>query len=136
MSLLADWPRVFLWRPPSRTADLHAASPMGRGWEPTSLVIPLMARLTSSSPLSSFPLTQSTVAQAPFFFFFYQKRNDHPNQSFSLSRHFFLSTEFYLLSYIYLPLLLLLLHCIYLLSTAAFRKINKCCEARGWLITF
>lgn len=57
MSLLADWPCVFLRRPPSGTADMHAASPSGGAWGPTSLIIPLMARLTSSSLLSSFPST-------------------------------------------------------------------------------
>lgn len=34
MSLLADWPCVVLRRPPSGTADMHAASPTGGGGDP------------------------------------------------------------------------------------------------------
>lgn len=101
--------------------------PHGRGWGPTSLIIPLMARLTSSSPLSSFPLTPiySTTSLFP------KRGTIAPNVHFHFS-----SPEFYFLSSIHLPLLLLLLPCAYLPCTVAFRKINKCGEARAWLITF
>lgn len=63
MSLLADWPCVFLWRPPTGTADMHSVSP----WQRTHLLaVPLTARLTLSPP-PSFPLTPIYSSTTLFF---------------------------------------------------------------------
>lgn len=71
--MLADWPCVFLRRPPAGTSDMHSVSL----WQRSYLVCPsLITLMLLSLHLSSFLQHQYILPKLLFFFKFLSKVND------------------------------------------------------------
>lgn len=92
MSLLADWPCVFLWRPPTGTADMHSVSP----WQRT--------HLTCLSPNSYINLLFASVLSFNTHLFYLSPFLPNRNDYYNVHSHFALLVL--LASFPFFPLVL------------------------------